>query len=88
VGKVRYKAPTLAEMRKCGLLGQDPVRPGHLGQSSALYSTQRLRTSRKISSSGRLSASIDFSTRRNSLFFPEKELFRESGIKRVFFQYS
>jgi hypothetical protein len=48
------------------------VRPGHLGQSSALYSTQRLRTSRKISSSGRLSASIDFSTRRNSIFFPEK----------------
>jgi hypothetical protein len=59
VGKVRSKAPALAEMRECGLLGQDPVRPGHVGQSSALYFTQRLKISRKISSSGRLSASID-----------------------------
>ena len=59
VGKVRSKAAALAEMRECGLLGQDPVRPGHVGQSSALCSTQRLKTSRKISSSGRLSASID-----------------------------
>jgi hypothetical protein len=60
VEKVRSKAPALAEMRECGLLGQDPVRPGHFGQSSALYFTQRVKTSRKISSSGRLSASIDF----------------------------
>jgi hypothetical protein len=60
VGKVRSKAAALAEMRECGLLGQDPVRPGHVGQSSALYFTQRVKTSRKISSSGRLSASIDF----------------------------
>ena len=60
VEKVRSKAPALAEMRECGLLGQDPVRPGHVGQSSALYSTQRVKTSRKISSSGRLSVSIDF----------------------------
>ena len=31
VGKVRSKAPALAEMRECRLLGQDPVRPGHVG---------------------------------------------------------
>src|ERR1700675_434638 len=69
VGKVRSKAPALAEMRECGLLGQDPVRPGHVGQSSALYSTQRLKTSRKISSSGRVSASIDYKRRRNGILF-------------------
>ena len=39
VGIVRSKAAALAEMRECGLLGQDPVRPGHVGQSSAVFQT-------------------------------------------------
>ena len=43
VGKVRSKAAALAEMRECGLLGQDPVRPGHVGQSSALYSRRGIK---------------------------------------------
>jgi hypothetical protein len=41
--KCDLKAAALAEMRECGLLGQDPVRPGHVGQSSALYSRRGIK---------------------------------------------